>query len=509
MMSPIYHARMGDLVMARFKYDPIHFRQRQLFPSSIFDLLPKDHPCFIFDDILQQLDTSSAEECYSFIGQRAYPPKILVAILIYAYSHGVFSSRKIAQKCLEDLGFMYVAHLHKPDFRVLSDFRKKHLDLLRSCFVQSAQIAMKLGLVRLGHVALDGSKFKANTSKHKAMSYGRMEKFEKELQAEVEAMLEQARQCDEDEDEALGSASGYEIPEELEEKQKRLKKIQEAKKALEEREKKENPNEPIDPKKQISFADKEARIMGKNGQFDYAYNAQISVDEEHQIIVGQHVSTACNDAQQLGPALENIEATMGCLPEKLSADNGYMSGENLEKLEQAQVDGYIAPGREGKKKDSERIDKSEFVYDEQNDTFICPEGHRLECCQVNKNGTKVYRAEARACEACENRTRCCRSKSGGPRTIKTDTYEDLRREMARKMSEPQAQETYRRRKAIVEPVFGRIKNLGFRGFLLRGLEKVRGEFALMCTAHNILKIVKAVADGIIDRDQGAMREQAA
>lgn len=495
--------------MARFKYDPTQFRQRQLFPSSVFDLLPKDHACFVFDEILEQLDVSSAEEGYSFIGQRAYPPKRLLAILIYAYSHGVFSSRKIAKKCTEDLGFMYVAHMHKPDFRVLSDFRKKHAELLRSCFIQTAQIAMRLGLVRMGHVALDGSKFKANTSKHKAMSYGRMEKLEKELQAEVEAMLEQARQCDEDEDEAFGSTSGYEIPEELEEKQKRLQKIQEAKKALEQREKKENPEQPINPKKQISFADKDARIMGKNGQFDYAYNAQVSVDDKHQIIVGQHVSTACNDTHQLGEALEQVEATMGCLPQKLSADNGYMSGKNLEKLEQAQVDGYIAPGREGKKKSSERIDKSEFVYDEQSDTFICPAGHRLECCQVNKDGTKLYRAEPQACEACERRSRCCRSKSGSPRTIKTDTYEELRREMARKMSEPQAQEIYRRRKAIVEPVFGHMKNLGFRGFRLRGLEKVRGEFALMCAAHNLLKIVKAVAEGIINIDQRAIRAQAA
>jgi len=488
--------------MIPFKSDPSHFRQRQLFPTYLFDLLPKDHPVFVYDEIFQHLDTSSVEEGYSFIGQRAYPPKILIAILIYAYSHGVFSSRKIAQKCREDLAFMYIAHMHKPDFRVLSDFRKRHLDFLHLCFVQSARLAMELGLVRLGHVALDGSKFKANTSKHKAASYGYMEQLEEKLGAEVQALLEEARQCDESEDEELGEASGYEIPKELEDKQKRLKKVQEAKKAIERRESQENPGKPIDAKKQISFADKDARLMGKNGHFDYAYNGQISVDEEHQVIAGQHVSTACNDAHELGEALEQIEATMGQLPEKLSADNGYMSGENLQKLEQAQVDGYVAVGREGKTKSPKWGDKSHFIYDEENDHFLCPGGHRLACCRVNDDGTKLYQAEAKACEQCEDRSRCCRSKLGAPRTIKTDRYEPLRRKMADKMSQPHAQKTYGKRKTIVESVFGHMKNLGFRGFLLRGLQKVKGEFALMCAAHNFSKIVNAILRGIIGPAKG-------
>lgn len=166
--------------------------------------------------------------------------------------------------------------------------------------------------------------------------------------------------------------------------------------------------------------------MGKNRQFDYAYNAQISVDEEHQIILGRHVRTACNDARQLGEALEQVEATMGCLSERFSADNGYMSGENLEKLEQAQVDGYVALGREGKKKKSKRIDKSEFVCDKNDDAFLCPGGHRLECCQVSKKGTKLYQADDQACQERENRLRSCRSKSGRPRTVKIDNYERLR-----------------------------------------------------------------------------------
>ncbi|MGQ9750537.1 IS1182 family transposase [Desulfosoma sp.] len=372
---------------------------------------------------------------------------------------------------------MSVAHMHQPDFRVLSDFPKTHRDFLRSCFVQSAKLAMELGLVRLGHVALDGSKIVGNTSKHKAMSYGRMEQLERALGQEIETLLEPARRCDEGEDAELGEASGYEIPQELELKEKRQQKIREAQAALERREKEAHGQEPIHPRKQISFADKDAQIMSHRGHFEYAYNAQISVDEAHQIIVGQHVSTACNDVQELGEALEQVEATTGRLPEKLSADSGYLSGSNLEKLEEAQVDGYVALGREGKKRRAQGMDKSQFVYDEANDCFVCPAGHPMACFRVDKDGTRFYQADIHWCRPCEHRSRCCRSRRGAPRTLRIGPYENLRRKMASKMQDPQAQSLYRRRKAIVEPVFGHIKNLGFRRFLLRGLAKVRGEFA--------------------------------
>ena len=279
----------------RFKAYPKDYYQSQLFPANVFDLLPEDHECFLYWELFAQLDTSEVEAQYSPQGQRAYPPRQVVSILIYAYSHGVFSSREIEKRCREDLGFLYIAGRNCPNFRVLSDFRKDHGAFFRSCFRQTVALAMGLGLVRLGHVSLDGSKFKANSSKHKAMSYGRLKQREQQLCEEIEALIAQANRCDEEEDRAYREGTGYELPAELRDKKQRLKKIRAAKRALERREAELRPDQAIGDKKQISFADTDARIMKKKGGFEYAYNGQISVDEKAQVIVGQHVSQQAND----------------------------------------------------------------------------------------------------------------------------------------------------------------------------------------------------------------------
>jgi len=164
-----------------FKKNPAESNQRLLFPSNIFDLLPEDHECYIYEDLFKQLDTTSVEKKYSVRGQHAFHPRLILSILIYAYSQGIFSSRQIKRRCHEDLGFMYISHINCPDFRVLSDFRKDNYEFFKECFKQSVLLAMEVGMVSLGHVSLDGSKFKADTSKHKAMSYGRLKEKEREL----------------------------------------------------------------------------------------------------------------------------------------------------------------------------------------------------------------------------------------------------------------------------------------------------------------------------------------
>jgi transposase len=216
-----------------FKSSPVEFNQHLLFPTNIFDLLPKDHECFLYADLFQQIDTSSLESLYSVKGQNAYHPKLIVAILIYAYSQGVFSSRKIEKRCHEDLSFMYIAQMNCPTFRVLSDFRKDHGAFFQDCFKQTVKLAMELKLASLGHISLDGSKFKANTSKHKAMSYGHLKEKEQALSAEIDDLIEKAKRCDQDEDKAYKDKTGYEIPEDLKFKQDRLAKIKAAKQALE------------------------------------------------------------------------------------------------------------------------------------------------------------------------------------------------------------------------------------------------------------------------------------
>jgi len=493
-----------------FKKDPVEFNQRSLFATNIFDLLPYDHTCYVYEDIFEQLETSSVEERFSIRGQNAYHPRLITSILIYAYSQGIFSSREIEKKCHEDLSFMFISHFNCPNFRVLSDFRKDNYEFFKECFKQSALLAMEAGMASLGHVSLDGSKFKANTSKHKAMSYGRLKAKEKELTEEIEDLIGKAAKCDEEEDEEYQDKTGYEIPEELKIKEKRLARIKEAKEALENREKKLNPGKEIDDKKQISFADKEARIMGKKGAFDYSYNGQISVDEDNQIIVGQHLTQNANDKKEVEPALKEIKETTGDLPDKMSLDNGYMSAENLESFDDKDIDVYIATGKGEKRdqrplKDSKRkIKKSDFIYDEDRDCFVCPAGNTLELKRESNDGKKVYQAVKGQCDSCPYHARCFSSKRGNYRTISTDNKEALRQKMNEKMEEQSSKEIYKKRKKIVEPVFGQIKNSGFRGFSLRGYEKGSGEFSLACAVHNFKKIVKAIICGKVCLESGRL-----
>ena len=498
-----------------FKKDPIEFNQRSLFTTNVFDLLSSDHPCYVYEDIFEQLDTLSVEEKFSVRGQNAYHPRLITGILIYAYSQGTFSSREIEKKCNEDLGFMFISHLNCPNFRVLSDFRKDNYKFFKECFKQSVLLAMEAGMTSLGHVSLDGSKFNANTSKHKAMSYGRLKAKEKELTEEIEDLLVKAAKCDEEEDEEYQDKTGYEIPEELKIKEKRLAKIKEAKEALEKREQELNPGKEIDNKKQISFADKEARIMGKKGNFDYSYNGQVSVDEDNQIIVGQHLTQNANDKQEVDSAVEEIEETTGGLPDKMSLDNGYMSGDNLEAFDGKDIDVYIATGK-GEKKDqrpiedsNRKIKKSDFIYDEDKDCFVCPAGHTLNLKRESNDGKKIYQAVKTYCDVCPHKARCCSSTKGEPRSINSDDKEPLRQKMNEKMEQESSKEIYRKRKKIVEPVFGQIKNSGFRGFSLRGYEKASGEFSLACAVHNFKKIVKAIFGGKICLESGKLAPMAA
>lgn len=486
-----------------FKTSPSAFNQHVLFPSNIFTLLPDDHECHLYKDIFSQLDTSELEKSYSFIGQNAYHPKLIVSILIYAYSRGIFSSREIEKRCNEDLSFMLIAEMNCPNFRVLSDFRKDNATFFHDCFKQTVKLAMELQLASLGHMSLDGSKFKANSSKHKAMSYKHLKEQEKQLTQEIDDLIAKATRCDEEEHQAYQDKTGCEIPDDLKHKENRLAKIKTAKDALEKREEKLHPGKPIEDKKQISFADEDARIMGKKGDFNYRYNGQISVDADNQIIVGQHISQHANDKQEVITALESIEAAAGKLPDVMSLDNGYMSGGNLDALDTSHVDAYIATNK-GEKTHKDSLDtsdrklvKADFEYNESEDYFTCPGEQQLWVIREGKDGTKTYQGNSETCKACSYQPRCCQSTKGEARTIKTDDKEPLRQQMNAKMEKEDAKEIYKERKVIVEPVFGQIKNKGFCGFSLRGKDKVAGEFSLVCATHNIKKIVSSIFKGVV------------
>jgi transposase len=515
------------MVDSKFKEDPLEFNNRTLFATNVFELLPSDHECFVYHDLLETLDTSELEKQFSVRGQKAYHPRLIIGILIYAYSHEVFSSRQIEAQCNENLGFMYISHKNCPNFRTISDFRKDNKEFFKACFKQVVRIARGAGMLSLGHVSLDGSKFKADSSKHKAMSYKGLQEAEAELMAEIEELIGEADKTDEAEDQIYGEQSGNELCEELKIKEKRLCKIQAAKEELEKREEALHPGEKIAATKQISFADKDAMIMGRKGDYAYRYNGQISVDEANQIIVGEHVSKHANDKHELKPSLEEMKDSLGQLPEKMSMDSGYLTGENLEMLCQSGIDAYVATGKGEpavRKRDRDNVldgesakegigqvsgkikgkfKKCHFDYEVESDQFICPMGHRLKLkTKKRRSGETVYQADRAACDNCDFYKRCCGSSKGEPRTIYSDDKEPLRQAMREKMSLESSKKIYKKRKVIVEPVFGQIKNGGFRGFHLRGFERVRGEFSLVCIVHNIKKIVRAISRGEVRLEGG-------
>jgi transposase len=402
-------------------------------------------------DVVDQLDLSAIHVVYGEEkrGQPPYDPRLMTKLLVYGYCTGVFSSRRIQKRLQEDIPFKLLAAGNEPDFRTISDFRKNHIGTLQGLFEQVLEMALEVGAVKVGRVTLDGTKVKGNASKHKAMSYGRMKEKQEQLRDEVKQLLEQAEAADEEEDRRHGSQRGDELPEELRRRETRLAKIKLAKKVVEQRAREKAAAEgksaaeakrtKPDDKDQYNFTDPESRIMKGADGFVQGYNAQASVEPEMLLIVGQSVTEAANDKQQLEPMVEAIEQQSGQRPKALLADSGYCSEENLAYLESAdqperKIDGFIATG---KHKHGE---------------------HRLPCKRgpLPKGATKVDR-------------------------------------MKRKLQTKVGKAVYAARKCVVEPVFGQIKQArGFRQFLLRGKEKVKGEWALVCLTHNILRLHAAM-----------------
>ena len=414
--------------------------QDLLLPPSLRDWLPENHLAHFVSDVVDQLDLSAIESVYEAEerGQPPYHPRMMTKILLYGYCVGVFSSRRMQKKLVEDVGFRMLAAGNEPDFRTLSDFRKIHLLALQELFDQMLQIALQAGTMKLGRVMLDGSKVKANASKHKAMSYGRMQEDEKRLRAEVRRLLEQAERVDAEEDARYGAErSGDELPAELARRETRLQKIREAKQALEERAREQakskgKPEEKAKPKgkMQYNFSDPESRIMKGAEGFVQAYNTQIAVEPDFQLIVGQRVTQDVNDKQQMKPMVEVVRGQSGQKPAEVVCDSGYCSEANLDYLEKKKIEGFVAVDRES-------------YRDRQKPS---PRG------PLPQGATGVDR-------------------------------------MRRKLQTKMGAAIYSTRKTVVEPVFGQIKQArGFRQFVLRGLKKVQGEWAIICLTHNILKL---------------------
>jgi len=425
--------------------------QDMLLPASLRQWLPDSHLVYFVSDVVDQLDLSAIHAVYEKEkrGQPPYDPRLMTKLLVYGYCTGVFSSRRIQKRLQEDIPCKVLAAGNEPDFRTISDFRKIHIETLEDLFEQVLAMALECGSIKLGRVSLDGTKLKANASKHKAMSYGRMTEKQRQLKAEVRQLLEQAEAADEAEDRQYGDQRGDELPEELRRRETRLAKIKEAKKAIEQRARAkvaaegksaaEAQRAKPDDKDQYNFTDPESRIMKGADGIVQGYNAQAAVEPTLLLIVGQSVTEAANDKKQLLPMVELIEQQSGQRPEAILADNGYCSEENLDSLESSgqperKIEGFIATG---KQKHGE---------------------HRLPAKRgpLPQGATKLDR-------------------------------------MKRKLQTKVGKAVYAARKCVVEPVFGQIKQArGFRQFLLRGKKKVKGEWALLCLTHNILRLHSAM-----------------
>ena len=433
-------------------YEP---NQQLLLPPSLRDWLPEDHLCYFISDTVDQLDISSIANKYRSAGSGnvAYHPRLMLKLLFFGYSTGFFSSRKIARQIEENVAFRVLAAGQSPSHRSLCRFRQEHVSEFRDLFVQVVEIATASGLAKMGTLAIDGTKVKANASKRKAMSYGRMKQEEKRLRKEIQALIKAAGDVDALEDEQFGpDFRGDEMPEELKRRESRLKVIREAKKRLEERKREENAekieaekkrdkskNKPGPKRKhplgkpkdtdQENFTDPESRIMkGGSGTFEQCYNAQTAVDGDSQIIVAAGVTQCAADNGQLLPMLNAATENTGASPDRVLADSGYKSEDNFAELEDREVDAYVSLGREG------------------------------------KNGRKID--------------------SDKPATMN----------MQRKLRSKRGRRRYRDRKRIVEPPFGWIKRcLGFGSFSLRGIEKAKGEWSLVCLALNLKRMNERMA----------------
>ena len=408
-----------------------------LLPQALQEWLPEDHLAYFVSDVVDRLDLREITDRYELErrGGPPYNPRMMVKVLLYAYCVGVPSSRRIASRLHEDIAFRVLAANNKPDFRTISDFRKDHLEALSGLFLQVLLLCQRTGLVKLGHVALDGTKVRANASKHKAMSYRRMKEKEAQLSAEVAELLRRDQEVDEEEDRRYGrDQRGDELPEELAFREGRLEKIREAMAALEaEAEGKAHPGVPED-KAQRNFTDPQSRIMpGPGGKdFQQAYNCQAVVDHEHQVIVATRATNVASDKQQAVVMIEEAIANTGAVPREVSADAGYYSAPAVADLQALGTDPFVAPEKTRHSHQPPPVPRGRIPKD------LSP-----------------------------------------------------RDRMRRKLQTKRGRQRYALRMATAEPVFGQIKQgRGFRQFLLRGLEKVQGEWSLICTGHNLLKLFR-------------------
>ena len=498
--------------MQGIEYKPYMMEMGFLFPPSLADFLGTGDEVHIFAEVTERLNISRLDSGFSGMGQRPYHPLMLLRLLMWGMANRVVSTRRIEVLSHRDVSFIYLAGGQRPDYRTLARFRRQNAQEIEKIFKQTVILCARLGMLNLGHIALDGTKIKANTSKHKAMSYGRMKEEESRLKKEIEELMRQAEAVDKAEDQDFGDNNGYNIPEELQRREQRLKKISQVREELE-REKRDEQGLPeggrpqIEDKEQRSFADYDGRIMlMKSGGFDYAYNGQIGTEEGHGVIVAADLTNKAADTGHLPEIVTRVRELREELDisdeedqkTEMSADSGYFSADNI-KAEGDGIELLIASGREHKEQSPEPGDKrlyplNRFSYDKNEDIWLCPEG-RILTRQIEppeSESTAWHRYTCSDCNGCQKRQYCLKPQIDR-RVLEVSQDQLLHGEMRARLRQPEKQAIYRKRKWMAEQNMGQIKDsLGFRGVTMRGKVYARAQWLLVCAVHNVMKAVRFI-----------------
>lgn len=476
------------------------YNQNQLFllPPSLNEWVKSDHPARVLSEIIDHLDVAGFRD-EKIEGRPCYDTRMMLKILLWGYACGVRASRKIEERLYSDVVFMWLAGLEKPDFRTICLFRRCNLEVISQLFAQVIILAKQLGMLRLGLIALDGTKVRANAG---IGSFKKVAEWHKELaeaKEEVRQILHEAETLDQADDEKFGSTNrGDELPEELTKTEQRIKKIEGLIDKI---------GEDALDNRFVSSTDSDAGYMHNSIGSIPAYNAQVGVTED-QLIVYADVTTEPIDTNQLKPALEGVEQICRAKPERVVADTGFNSNKNLRLLEEQGVDGYIPESGEkniGKTihNHPELYSKEDFAYDAKHDCYRCPAGKLLLPkrrgilkSRYSEKAVTVYRTEPGLCLSCAKKNKCTETKNKVGRSINRIGYEAERERMRQKLKTEDGKAIYSRRKCVIEPVIGQLKVVGrFIQFLLRGTMGVRIEWKWATIAHNLLKISRWVMTG--------------
>jgi transposase len=459
------------------KFKPINNEQLFLLPPSVEDFIPADHLARVIKEVVETIDVSAIASRYSHLGQKSYHPHLLLKILFYGYSIGIRSGRKIAAACESDTAFMYLANMYRPDFRTINDFRKDNIEFVQTAFIHIVQLCKELGMCKAGSLIIDSTKLKANASADKSKTREQYEQWIERIESDVKQLLQEAEKTDANEDEKYGNKRGDELPEKLKSKQKLKEKIQQALQTIKK------------DKERINLRDNEVKFMKGNGTIDLHYSCQTAITEDG-IIISAYTSNQCSDRTQTVKVAAEAESISKQIYTDVLADSGYASYDNYEEFERQCKNIYIPDQQMNMEAEKAQnpYHRNHFVYNKQENCFICPENKRLPFYSASihkrlKARTNIY--ICKDCPACLKQSLCTKGKY---RQIHVEQREWMRIKIRERLKSVEGRLKYLTRMRI-ESVFGNIKhNLNYVHLYLQGIKKTTAEWQLICIGHNLKKI---------------------